>query len=97
MEIGIVIWILSACACATWMSIQASAKGMAEFRWYAAGLVGNVLVLPIFLYMAARSGHETQMPVPEQHFDTLPVRELSMQPGVDSHVKPLPPIAKEAA
>lgn len=55
MEAGIILWALTACACASWMSARAMQEGFPEFRWYIAGLVASVFAVPFFLYAVRRA------------------------------------------
>lgn len=74
MELGIVVWILSACACAFWMSVQASDRNMSEFRWFVAGMVCSVLALPFFFY-ALRTAEKNVSQAAEQNFESLPASD----------------------
>jgi hypothetical protein len=74
MELGIVIWIVSACACAFWMSVQASSRNMSEFRWFLAGMVCSVLALPFFFY-ALRAAEKSASQAAEQNSDGLPASD----------------------
>lgn len=95
MELGIVVWILSACACAFWLSVKACNKGMPEFRWFLAGLVGSVFALPFFsLAVSRKTSGDTEETAIGQRFDDLSVTD---GPADDAGPKEALPAMKQAA
>lgn len=97
MELGIIIWTVSACACATWMSTYATSRDMPEFRWYMAGLIANVLALPFFFWALHRASLFQAAALADEDGDELIDNETGLRDSCTNDIATSGSLIRKAA